>query len=82
MFFWAKDNRVKLDFIQPGKPTQNAFVESFSGRFREGLLNQHWFRPLQHARSKIDRWRKHYNEDRPHSSLNFMTPAASAAQVA
>ncbi len=82
MFFWASDHRVKLHFIQPGKPMQNAFVESFNGRFREGCLNQHWFRSLEHARAQIDRWRRHYNEERPHSSLQFMTPAAFAAQVA
>ena len=82
MFFWARDHGVKLHFIQPGKPTQNAFVESFNGRFREGCLNQHWFRSMQHARDEIDAWRQHYNEERPHSSLQFMTPAAFAAQVA
>jgi len=82
MFFWAHDHRVKLHFIQPGKPTQNAFVESFNGRFREGCLNQHWFRSLEHARAVIERWHVHYNEERPHSSLQFMTPAAFAAQVA
>ena len=82
MFFWAQDNRVKLHFIQPGKSTQNAFVESFNGRFREGRLNQYWFRSLLHARAEIDSWRKHYNHERPHSSLQFMTPAAFAAQVA
>ena len=82
MFFWARDHGVKLHFIQPGKPTQNAFVESFNGRFREACLNQHWFRSMQHARDEIDVWRQHYNEERPHRSLQFMTPAAFAAQVA
>ena len=82
MFFWAREHGVKLHFIQPGKPTQNAFVESFNGRFREGCLNQHWFKTLDHARAVIRHWRAHYNEERPHSSLQFMTPAAFAAQVA
>lgn len=82
MFFWARDHVVKLHFIQPGKPTRNAFVESFNGRFREGCLNQHWFRSLPHARDEIDARRKHYNEVRSHSSMQFMTPAAFAAQVA
>jgi len=82
MFFWARDHRMKLHFIQPGKPTQNAFVESFNGRFRESCLNQHWFRSMQHARDEIDTWRPHYNEERPHSSLQLMTPAAFTAQVA
>jgi putative transposase len=82
MFFWSKDNAVKLHFIQPGKPTQNAFVESFNGKFRDGCLNQHWFRSLNHARHIINEWRKHYNEVRPHSSLNFQPPAVFARQVA
>lgn len=81
MFFWPKDHQVKLHFIQPGKPTQNAFVESFNGRFREGCLNQHGFRSLQHIRIKIDSWRRHYNEEGPHSSLQFMTPTAFAVQA-
>jgi len=82
MFFWAKDNNVKLHFIQPGKPAQNAFVESFNGEFRDGCLNQHWFRSMHHARHIIDQWRKHYNEVRPHSSLNFQPPAVFARKVA
>ena len=61
MFLWAKDNQVKLNFIQPGKPTQNAFVESFNGKFRDSCLNQHWFRSLDDAREKIETWRKGYN---------------------
>lgn len=52
MFFWAKDNQVELRFIQPGKPTQNAFVESFNGKFRDSYLNQHWFRSLEEARER------------------------------
>ncbi len=82
MFFWSKDKRIKLHFIQPGKPTQNAFVESFNGKFREVCLNQHWFQSLSHARNIINEWRNHYNEVRPHSSLNFQPPAAFARQVA
>jgi len=82
MFFWSKENNVKLHFIQPGKPTQNAFVESFNGRFREGCLNQHWFRSLSQARHIINEWRTHYNEVRPHSSLDFQPPAVFARQVA
>ena len=54
MFFWSQSKRAKLCFIQPGKPTQNAFVESFNGRFRDGCLNQHWFRDLADARLTID----------------------------
>lgn len=69
MFFWSQQTQVKLHFIQPGKPTQNAFVESFNGRFRDGCLNQHWFRDLADAQHIINNWRDHYNAVRPHSSL-------------
>jgi putative transposase len=82
MFFWSRSNRVKLQFIQPGKPTQNAFVESFNGRFRDGCLNQHWFKDIADARAIIDDWRQHYNHVRPHSSLGYQPPAAFEAQVA
>jgi putative transposase len=71
MFFWAQQAGVKLRFIQPGKPTQNAFVESFNGRFRDGCLNQHWFRDLEDAQQIIGVWRNHYNHERPHSSLGY-----------
>ena len=82
MFFWSKENNVKLNFIQPGKPTQNAFIESLNGKFRNECLNQHWFRTLEEARYEIDKWREHYNHVRPHSSLDYMTPVAYAAKVA
>ena len=82
MFFWSKENQVKLNFIQPGKPTQNAFVESLNGKFRDTCLNQHWFRTIEEARYEIDQWRAHYNHERPHRSLNYMTPVAYARQVA
>lgn len=82
MFFWSKENQIKLAFIQPGKPTQNAFIESLNGKFRNECLNQHWFRTLDEARSEIDKWRQHYNHVRPHSSLDYMTPVAYAAKVA
>ncbi len=82
MFFWAKDAGVKLHFIQPGKPTQNAFVESFNGKFREYCLNLHWFSSLGDARAIIDDWREHYNEVRPHRSLGNAPPKAFARQAA
>ena len=82
MFFWSKETDIKLHFIQPGKPTQNAFVESLNGKFREGCLNQHWFRSLEEARYEIDQWRYHYNHERPHSSLNYLTPVAFANKAA
>jgi len=82
MFFWAKRHEIKLHFIQPGKPTQNAFVESFNGKFRDGCLNQQWFRNIDDARSIIDAWRQHYNEHRPHSSLGYLPPKISEQQAA
>jgi putative transposase len=82
MFFWSKESNVKLQFIQPGKPTQNAFVESLNGKFRNECLNQHWFRTLDEAKYEIDQWREHYNNVRPHSSLNYLPPAVYAKQVA
>lgn len=62
MFFWSQKRGVKLHFIQPGKPTQNAFVESLNGRFRDGSLNQHWFKNLTDARRIISDWRIYYNQ--------------------
>lgn len=82
MFFWSKGAKVKLSFIQPGKPTQNAFVESLNGKFRNECLNQHWFRSLEEARYEIDLWREHYNHVRPHSSLNYLPPVEYAKQAA
>ena len=82
MFFWSKESKVRLSFIQPGKPTQNAFVESLNGKFRNECLNQHWFRTLDEARYEIDLWREHYNHVRPHSSLNYMSPVEFAKQAA
>lgn len=82
MFFWSKETSVKLSFIQPGKPTQNAFVESLNGKFRNECLNQHWFRTMEEARYEIDNWREHYNHVRPHSSLNYLSPVEFAKQAA
>jgi len=73
---------VKLHFIQPGKPTQNAFVGSFNGRFRDGCLNQHWFRDLDDARRIIEDWRRHYNAVRRHSPLGYVPPAVFESKVA
>jgi putative transposase len=71
---WAYENSVTLDFSRPGKPTDNAFVESFNGSFRDECLNVNWFQSLNDARAKIEDWRKEYNEFRPHSSLGDLTP--------
>ena len=82
MFFWSRDTSVKLNFIQPGKPTQNAFVESFNGKFRDSCLNQHWFRSLEEARKTIEQWRQDYNEVRPHSSLGYQPPSVFMRKLA
>ncbi len=71
---WAYERGVELDFSRPGKPTDNAMVESFNGRLRQECLNEHWFMSLEDARDKIEGWRRHYNESRPHSALNWRTP--------
>jgi putative transposase len=71
---WAYDRGVKLHFIQPGKPVQNAYVESFNGKFRDECLNEHWFTSLAVARAHIEIWRDDYNRVRPHSSLDDLTP--------
>jgi putative transposase len=82
LFLWAKAAGVKLHFIQPGKPTQNAFVESFNGKFREYCLDLNWFVSLDDARSTIEEWRTHYNHVRPHRSLGTQPPAVFAQEVA
>jgi putative transposase len=75
MFFWSRQHGVKPHFIQPGKPTQNALVESFNGRFRDGCLNQQWVVDLANVRRIIAASRDHYNTVRPHSSFGYMPPA-------
>ena len=74
MDLWAYLNKVKLDFSRPGKPTDNAFIESFNGKFRFECLNENWFLSLADARDKIEQWRNDYNRHRPHSSLGDLTP--------
>lgn len=71
---WAYRKGVKLNHIRPGKPIENAFAESFNGRLRDECLNENWFLSLNHAREVIEEWRKDYNEARPHSSLDGLTP--------
>lgn len=82
MFFWAQRTGVKLHFIQPGKPTQNAFVESFNGKFRAYCLDINWFASIADARSAIDTWRSHYNDVRPHRSLGRKPPTMFAREAA
>lgn len=86
---WAYAKGVRLRFIRPGKPVENAYVESFNGKFRDECLNEHWFASLAEARVLIESWRREYNLERPHSSLGNATPAefaeawrvAAAAQI-
>jgi putative transposase len=75
---WAYERGVELDFSRPGKPTDNARVESFNGRLRQECLNAHWFLSLDDAKAKIGAWKRYYNESRPHSSLQWDTPAEFA----
>ncbi len=71
---WAYERGVRLCFIEPGKPVQNAYIESFNGRLRDECLNEHWFLSLPHARQIIEEWRIDYNQERPHSSLGNLSP--------
>ena len=78
---WCGEAKIEWHYTTPGKPTQNAFVESFNGRMRDELLNETLFTSLSHAREKIAAWIDDYNTDRPHSSLGYATPAAFAADL-
>ena len=82
MLTWAYRNAVTLRLIEPGKPNQNAYVESLNGRLRDECLNEHWFTSLAHARVEIERWRREYNEERPKKKLGGLTPAQYAKQLA
>lgn len=79
---WAHRHRVALDFIDPGKPVQNAFIESFNGTFRDECLNESWFVSLADAQRAIEAWRIDYECERPHSRLNDLTPSEFARQLA
>lgn len=76
---WGTEWKLELAYIQPGKPVQNAHVESFNGKLRDECLNVSWFRNLWQARLRIEAWRKEYNSARPHSSLGYKTPEAFRA---
>ena len=79
---WTYLHQVTLDFSRPGKPTANALVESFNGRLQDECLNTNWFLSLDDARRKIEAWREHYNESRPHTSLGFVPPSVFAQRAA
>jgi putative transposase len=78
---WAYWNGVKLDFSRPGKPTDNAFIESFNGKFRQECLNQTWFLSFDDAQERVEAWRRDYNEERPHSSLGQRSPTEFAKNL-
>lgn len=82
MLTWAHEQGVTLRLIEPGKPNQNAYIESFNGRLRDECLNEHWFTSLPHARTVIETWRREYNEERPKKGLGGLTPAEYAKQLA
>jgi putative transposase len=79
---WVHQTGVQWHYIEPGKPVQNAYVESFNGKFRDECLNEHWFERLEQARELIEDWRRDYNEVRPHSSLANRTPREFAMAAA
>jgi len=79
---WSYEQRLQWHTIQPGRPMENSYVESFNGRFRDECLNENWFSSLADAREKIEQWRQDYNEARPHSSLQYRTPMEFAKQSA
>src|SRR5438552_14217212 len=78
---WSDRQKVAWHYIAPGKPVQNAFIESFNGRLRDELLNETLFRSLPHARAALEAWRHDYNEERPHSKLGWMTPRGYASAL-
>ena len=77
---WAYHHQVQIDFSRPGKPTDNCFVESFNGSYRDECLNVHWFETIDDAIAKTEAWRLEYNESRPHQALAEQTPSAFAAK--
>jgi putative transposase len=81
MLTWAHERGLTLRLIEPGKPNQNAYIESFNGRFRDECLNEHWFTSVAHARAVIETWRREYNDERPKKVLGGLTPTAYAKQL-
>ncbi len=78
---WAYQANVNLSFIRPGKPNENAYIESFNGKFRDECLNEHWFITMAQARRVIELWRIEYNTERPHSSIGNITPEEYAEKL-
>ncbi len=81
MLNWSYEHDIALRQIEPGKPNQNAYIESFNGRLRDECLNEHWFTSLEHARTIIEIWHREYNEERPKKGLGGLTPAEYAVQL-
>jgi putative transposase len=78
---WAYRKGIKLNFIRPGKPTDNTLIEAFNGRFREECLNESWFLSLEDAREKVEEWRQHYNREIPHGSLGNLSPVEFTGEL-
>lgn len=78
---WCEERKIRIIYIQPGRPMQNGYVESFNGRFRDECLNANWFSTMADARQKIEAWRQDYNEERPHSSLGYRAPQEFAVKL-
>ena len=81
MFHWTQSRGVEACFIEPGKPSQNAYIESFNGRLRDECLNESVFSSLNHARQIVEAWREHYNDERPHSGIGYLTPVEYRQQL-
>ena len=82
MDLWAYQSSAKIDFSRPGKPTDNAFIESFNGTFRDECLNVHWFETLAEAKQLIEAWRQEYKRSRPRGALGDLVPREFASQFA
>jgi putative transposase len=78
---WCEERKIRIIYIQPGRPMQNGYVESFNGRFRDECLNANWFATMADVRQKIEAWRQDYNDDRPHSALGYRAPREFAAEL-
>ena len=78
---WVQDNGINWHYIQPGKPTQNAFIESFNGKLRDECLNETLFSTLNDAREELEQWREDYNHHRPHSSIGNLTPSEFVEKI-
>ena len=78
---WSHTKGVEWKYIEPGKPVQNSYIESFNGKIRDECLNENWFETMEEAKTLIEMWRKDYNQYRPHSSLKGMTPQAFAQEA-